>query len=117
MQVFDVGAAIWGGKGEEIEAAKNEFIEVIKKLEGALGEKDYFNGDTFGFVDVIAIPMTSWFLTYEKFGGFKVEEECQRFGVWMKRCQQERESVAKALPDPEKVYDFVVKLRKMSGIE
>nr|GMC96858.1 probable glutathione S-transferase [Ipomoea batatas]GMC98957.1 probable glutathione S-transferase [Ipomoea batatas]GMD00722.1 probable glutathione S-transferase [Ipomoea batatas]GME14391.1 probable glutathione S-transferase [Ipomoea batatas]GME17108.1 probable glutathione S-transferase [Ipomoea batatas] len=115
-KVYDAGAAIWGGKGEEIEAAKNEFIEAIKKLEGALGDKDYYGGDTFGFVDIIAIPLTSWFLTYERFGGFKVEEECPKFAAWMKRCQ-DRESVAKALPDPEKVHEFVIKLRKMMGIE
>jgi glutathione S-transferase len=29
----------------------------------------------------------------------------------------QRESVAKVLPDPEKVYDFVVMFRKMQGIE
>jgi glutathione S-transferase len=29
----------------------------------------------------------------------------------------ERESVKKVLPDPEKVYQFVLHFRKMSGLE
>lgn len=114
-QVFDAGGVIWRSK-EVPEGAKDEFIGTLKQLEGALGEKDFFGGDEFGFVDIIAIPFTSWFLTFEKFGGFKVEDDCPMFSAWIKRCLQ-RESVAKVLPDPERVYEFVCMLRKMLGIE
>ncbi|XP_059624628.1 probable glutathione S-transferase [Cornus florida] len=115
-KVFDAGRNIWMGKGEELEVAKKDFIEILKQLEGALGEKDYFGGDSFGFVDIILIPMTSWFYAYEKFGGFKVEDQCHKFSAWMKKCM-ERESVAKYLPCPQKVYEIVIMLRKMNGIE
>lgn len=98
------------------EAAKEEFVETLKKLEGALGDKDYFGGDSFGFVDIIAIPLTSWFYPTEKFGGFKVENECPKLSAWINKCLQ-RESVAKVLPDPEKLYEFVIFVRKMHGIE
>lgn len=67
-QVFDAVCNIWKSKGEVPETAKNEFIEILKQLEGALGEKDFFGGDSFGFVDVIAIPLTCWFYAVEKFG-------------------------------------------------
>lgn len=107
---------IWKSKGEELEIAKKDFIEILKKLEGAMGDKDFFGGDNFGYVDVIAIAMTSWFHAYEVFGDFKVEQECPKFGCWMKRCL-ERESVSSVLPDPEKIYQCVVMLRKMHGIE
>ncbi|XP_034684479.1 probable glutathione S-transferase parC [Vitis riparia] len=115
-KIFEGGAKIWGSKGEALEVGKKDFIEILKQLEGTLGEKDFFCGDNFGFVDILLIPLTTWFYAYEKFGGFKVEDECPKFSVWVKRCMQ-RESVAKALPEPEKVYEAVVMLRKMNGIE
>lgn len=61
IQLFDAGGNIWRNKGEAQEAAKEEFIEILKELEGALGEKDFFGGDAFGFVDILAIALTSWF--------------------------------------------------------
>ena len=85
-------------------------------LEEALWEKKFFGGETFGFVDIVAIPMASWFYASEKFGNFTVEAECPKLSAWIKRSMQ-RKSVAKALPDPEKVYGFVVIFRKMQGIE
>ncbi|KAK9281373.1 hypothetical protein L1049_004273 [Liquidambar formosana] len=114
-KVFDAGCNIWRSKGEEQEAAK-DFIEILKQLEGALGEDDFFGGDSFGFVDVILIGLASWFYAYEKLGGFKVEDQCPKFSAWMKKCMQ-RESVAKVLPDPEKIYEFVTMMKKMHGIE
>ncbi|XP_049357849.1 glutathione S-transferase U20-like [Solanum verrucosum] len=115
-KIFEGGMGIWKSKGEELEIAKKDFIEILKKLEGAMGDKDYFGGDNFGYVDVIAIAMTSWFHAYEVFGDFKVEQECPKFGCWMKRCLK-RESVSSVLPDPEKIYQCVIMLRKMHGIE
>ncbi|KAL4369299.1 hypothetical protein GQ457_05G005570 [Hibiscus cannabinus] len=114
-KVFDATGNIWRSKEVNVEA-KNEFIGILKQLEEALGDKDYFNGATFGFVDIIAIPLTCWFLAVERIGGFTVAEECPKFSSWTKRCLQ-RESVAKALPDPEKVYEFVLMFRKMQGID
>jgi glutathione S-transferase len=115
-QLFDATCTVWRSTGEAVEVAKKDFIEVLKVLEEALGEKTFFGGETFGFVDIVAIPMASWFYASEKFGNFTVEAECPKLSAWIKRSMQ-RESVAKVLPDPEKVYDFVVMFRKMQGIE
>ncbi|KAG8373530.1 hypothetical protein BUALT_Bualt11G0033800 [Buddleja alternifolia] len=115
-KVFEAGSSIWKGKGEELELANKEFIDILKKLEGAMGDKDYFGGDKFGFVDIILIGLSSWFFAYEKFGGFKIEDDCPKIGGWIKKCK-ERESVAKTLPDNQKVFEFVRMLRKMHGIE
>ncbi|MBA0776365.1 hypothetical protein Gotri_011368 [Gossypium trilobum] len=115
-KVFDACGNIWRSKGEVPVEAKKEFIEILKQLEEALGDKDYFIGTTFGFVDIILIPLTSWFFAVEKIGGFTVEAECPKFSNWMKRCLQ-RESVAKVVPPPEKVYEFVLMFRKMQGID
>ncbi|CAI0550905.1 unnamed protein product [Linum tenue] len=100
---------------DAMEGAKKEFVEVLKVLEGALGEKEYFAGDAFGYVDILAIPITCWFLASERFGNLKVEAESPKLSAWIKRCM-EKETVAKVVPDPEKIYEFVINLRKMFGI-
>ena len=68
-KVFEAGRNIWTNKGEALEVAKRDFIKALKQLEGALGEKNFFGGDAFGFVDIIGIALSSWFVAYEKFGG------------------------------------------------
>ncbi|XP_030466069.1 glutathione S-transferase U19-like [Syzygium oleosum] len=117
-KLHDGGNQIWRTSGEEREVATRDFIEILKQLEEALGDKTYFGGegDAFGFVDIIAVGVASWFDAYEKFGGFKVEDHCPKLSGWLKRCKQ-RESVSKVLPDPEKVYEFLVMFRKMQGLD
>ncbi|KAK9674271.1 hypothetical protein RND81_12G222400 [Saponaria officinalis] len=107
---------VWTTKGEDQEAGKKEFIDNLKLLEQQLGDKTYFGGDTFGFVDVALIPFYSWFYALETVANFKVEDSCPKIVAWAKRCMQ-RESVAKALPDEKKVYEFILELKKKLGIE
>ncbi|EMS58569.1 putative glutathione S-transferase parA [Triticum urartu] len=76
----------------------------------------FFGGEALGFVDVALIPLTSWFYSYEKHGGFSVEEECPGLAEWARRCG-ERESVAKVLTPPEEVHDFICLLKKHYGVE
>ncbi|XP_058071493.1 probable glutathione S-transferase [Magnolia sinica] len=115
-KIYEIGSKIWKSKGEAKEAAKKEFIECLKLLEGELGDKTYFGGDTFGFIDIALIPFSCWFYSYETEGNFSIEKECPKLKMWLKRCM-ERESVSKALPDPHKVYDLVGFLKKKFGIE
>ncbi|KAM0945190.1 putative glutathione transferase [Dioscorea sansibarensis] len=115
-KLFDAGGEIWRTKGEATEAGKKELFEVLKNLEGTLGENDYFGGEIFGFLDIAIIPLTSWFYAYEYLGEFKIEEKFPKLSTWIKRCLQ-RDSVAKVLPDPAKLLEFVRMIRKMNGIE
>ncbi|KAL7249791.1 hypothetical protein ACSBR1_011883 [Camellia fascicularis] len=116
-KVYDAGRKTWSTKGEEQEAAKKEFIDTLKVLEErALGDKPYFGGDKFGFVDAVLIPFYSWFYAYEACGNFSIEAECPKLISWAKRCM-ERESVAKTLPDPHRVHGFVLELKKRHGVE
>ncbi|XP_016486882.1 putative glutathione S-transferase [Nicotiana tabacum] len=110
-KLYDIGRKIWTTKKEDQEAVNKEFIECLKLLEGELGDKPYFGGGSFGFVDMTLIPYYCWFPTYEKFGNFSIEAECPKIVAWAKRCMQ-KESVSKSLVDPDKVYDFVVMLRQ-----
>ncbi|XVF79336.1 hypothetical protein PTKIN_Ptkin14bG0213300 [Pterospermum kingtungense] len=115
-KIYDAGKKIWMTKGEEQAAAKKEFIECLKLLEGELGDKTYFGGDNLGYVDVALVTYYCWFYAYEKCGNFTIEEECPKLIAWVKRCMQ-KESVSKSLADQEKVYDFVLHLKKLFGIE
>ena len=115
MQVYELGKKIRATKGEEQVAAKKEYIESLKLLEGELGDKPYFGGENLGYLDVVLVPFYSWFYAYEKCGNFSIEEECPKLIAWAKRCLQ-KESVSKSLPDQEKVYGCVLQLKKVLGI-
>ncbi|KAK3015280.1 hypothetical protein RJ639_005700 [Escallonia herrerae] len=111
MQLYDAGRKVFTTKGEEQEAAKQEFLGHLKMLEGVLGAKPYFGGDEFGFLDIALITFYSWFYTYETFGKFSIEAECPKLIAWAKRCM-EKGTVSKSLADPHKVYDFALDLPK-----
>ncbi|XP_010416819.1 PREDICTED: glutathione S-transferase U21-like [Camelina sativa] len=115
-KLFLCGRKTWATKGEELEAAKKELIEILKTLQSELGDKPYFGGDTFGFVDIVLVGFYSWFPAYQKFGNFSIESECSKLMTWGKKCMQ-RDSVAKALPDYDKVFGYVLQLKKVYGIE
>ncbi|KAG7962237.1 hypothetical protein I3843_09G056000 [Carya illinoinensis] len=110
-KVYDTGRKLWSTKGEEHETAKKELLEIFKTLEEELGEKPYFGGETFGFMDVAFVTFYSWFYAFETFGEFSMEAEHPKIIAWAKRCMQ-KESVAKTLPDQQKVYEFALGLRK-----
>ncbi|THU53980.1 hypothetical protein C4D60_Mb10t20140 [Musa balbisiana] len=116
FQMYESGTKLWKLKGEAQEEAKKEFIEIFKLLEGELGDKKYFGGETFGLVDIALVPFTAWFYSYEACANLSTEKEAPKLVSWAKRCR-ERESVSKSLPDPLKVYEFVCFLKKVYGIE
>lgn len=89
---------------------------MLKTLETELGEKTYFGGERFGYVDIALIGFYSWFQAFEKFGNFSIEPECPKLIAWAKRCVQ-RDSVAKSLPASEKITEFVPELKRRIGIE
>ncbi|XP_042478777.1 probable glutathione S-transferase parA [Macadamia integrifolia] len=116
LSLSHVANRIWTTKGEEQEAAKKELIEVMKVLEGELGDKLYIGGESFGFLDLSLVPFCSWFYTVEKSVNFSTEAECPKLIAWAKKCM-EREGVAKSLPEPQKVYNFAMELKKKMGLE
>lgn len=115
MQIYPTGRKMCLSKGEEHEGAKKELIESFKLLEGELGDKSFCGGEAFGFVDIALIGFYSWFYAFETCGNFSMEAECPNLMAWAKRCM-ERPSVSESLPDPYKVYDFVLELKKKFGV-
>ncbi|XP_037474993.1 glutathione S-transferase 3-like [Triticum dicoccoides] len=112
-KVFSTQTKFFTSKGEEKEAAKEELVEHLKRLEEVLGDKCFFSGDEFGFLDVVFIPFSSMFYGYEQHGGIDLEAECPKLTRWEKRCR-ERESVSEVLPDGKVQYELH---KKFYGIE
>ncbi|XP_020218645.1 glutathione S-transferase 3 [Cajanus cajan] len=110
-KVYPTWNKMWRSEGEDHEAAKKELISIFKQLEETLGDKIFYGGDTFGFVDVGLITFYCWFYTFETYGNFKMEAECPKLIAWAKRCMQ-RETVSKIIPDEKEVYNAVVEMKK-----
>jgi glutathione S-transferase len=116
-KVYWAGYKILFTKGEEHEQGKKDLIEDLKTLEGQLGDKPYFGGEKYGFLDIAFTPFICWFYSYEKFGNIKIEPEVPKLIAWSKRCMK-RESVKKTLPDEKNViYEFCLTYRKQLGVK
>ncbi|XP_028113798.1 probable glutathione S-transferase isoform X2 [Camellia sinensis] len=110
-KMYIAGRQLMFSTGEAQETVKNDLIGCLKVLEGELGDKPYFGGETFGIVDVALIPNYSFFFAYEQFGNFSIVAECPALVAWVHRCM-EKKSVSKHLPDQHKVYDCVLERKK-----
>ncbi|KAL6966584.1 glutathione transferase [Sarracenia purpurea var. burkii] len=110
-KIIDGGRNLWATKGDAQETAKKEFKNSLKLVEAQLGDAPYFGGDNFGFVDVALIPFYSWYVVWETFGQLSLEAESPKLVAWAKRCMK-RQSVAESLPDPAKIYDYSLFLKK-----
>ncbi|WMV39541.1 hypothetical protein MTR67_032926 [Solanum verrucosum] len=115
-KLYDTSRKIYTTTGDEQEAGKKDFIEILRVLEGALGEKPYYGGDNFGFGDIALIGFYCRFHAYEIYGNFSIEAEFPKLVAWGKRCMQ-RDSVAKTLPDQHKILEFIKMLRQKLGVE
>ncbi|OIW21141.1 hypothetical protein TanjilG_29797 [Lupinus angustifolius] len=114
-KVHTVARTMWLGKDGEHEAEKKELIENLKHLADLLGDKPYFGGEKFGFVDIALIPFYKWFYMYEKIGKFNLD--CPKIIEWAERCLKNVESVAKFLSDENDVYDLIKMHRKKIGVD
>jgi glutathione S-transferase len=112
-KVYETGTRLWKLKGEGHAKAREEMLQVLRNLEAELGDKAFFAGDGFGFLDVAVTPFTPWLPSYERYGEFTVPP---RLAAWAARCAG-RESVAKSLYPAEKVDEFITLLKKHFGIE
>ncbi|XP_010476863.1 PREDICTED: glutathione S-transferase U26 [Camelina sativa] len=111
---YDPSWKIWATVGEEHAAVKKELLEHFKTLETELGDKPYYGGEVFGYMDIALMGYYSWFKAMEKFGDFSIEKEFPKLTTWTKRCL-ERESVVKALADSDRIIEYVYVLQKKFG--
>ncbi|CAL9016754.1 unnamed protein product [Prunus brigantina] len=73
-------------------------------------------GSPISFAETVCFLVFAWFYAFETCGNFSVEAECPKLIAWAKRCMQ-KDSVCKTLPDHKKVYEFVIGMKKMLGME
>ncbi|CAI9286686.1 unnamed protein product [Lactuca saligna] len=112
-KVYQIGWKLYTRKGEEHEAARKEFMDSLKLIEGELGDKPYFGGESFSYVDLCLIPFHSWFHAYETYGKLNIQQNFPKLIAWGKRCFQNKKSVSNTLPDSLKVLAFVEYFRKI----
>ncbi|KAM0012426.1 putative glutathione transferase [Helianthus debilis subsp. tardiflorus] len=103
-------------KGEEMKKGVEKILGYLKVLERELGEKPYFNGESFGFVDIALISYYSHIIADGTLGNFSIEKHCPKLHVWATQCMK-RESVWKTLVDPNKIYESLVAYRKKIGVD
>ncbi|XP_010522014.1 PREDICTED: probable glutathione S-transferase [Tarenaya hassleriana] len=115
-KIHTSAAKIWMCKGEELEQGKKEHVENWKILERELGEKEYFGGERLGFVDIALLPYTSWFYLQLIMGNIDMNSECPKIAAWVQRCKL-KDSVARNLSDPVKVYDYMLLIKKRYGLD
>ena len=115
-KIYELGTRLWKLGGEARAQARAELLQVLTNLDGELGDKPFFGGEEFGFVDDALVPFVPWLPSYERYGEFRVEEAAPRLAAWGRRCA-ERESVSGSLHSPEKVDEFITMLKKHYGIE
>ena len=111
--MFSTQTRFLKSKGEEKAAGKERLLDQLRSLEEVLGERTFFAGDEFGFLDAFVIPFSSMIRGYEQHGGFSLETECPNLMRWVRRCR-ERESVRSVLPDEDDMYELH---KKWYGIE
>ncbi|PWA96042.1 glutathione S-transferase [Artemisia annua] len=116
-KLYQTARPLFTTKGEEHEAARIEFVDILKLLEGELGDKPYFGGESFGYLDISLITFYPWFKVYETYGKLDFENEVPKLIAWAKRCIENKESVSNTLPDSAKVVAFVQGWRKNLGFE
>ncbi|KAM0012422.1 putative glutathione transferase [Helianthus debilis subsp. tardiflorus] len=103
--IYEGAKKVMMSKGEERQKALDEFLGYLKVLENELGEKPYFNGESFGFVDMALICYYSHLIAYGRIGNFSIEKDTPKLFAWASQCMK-RESVSKALADPNKIYEL-----------
>jgi glutathione S-transferase len=115
-KVHEVGSRLWKLKGAAQEQARAEMLQVLRNLDGELGEKPFFAGESFGFVDIALVTFMPWLPSVERSGKFSATEVAPKLAAWAKRCG-ERESVAKSLYPVEKVEEFITQHKKHYGMD
>ncbi|XVF88929.1 hypothetical protein PTKIN_Ptkin19aG0090400 [Pterospermum kingtungense] len=82
MQIFPIGSKLWTSASDEAKNATEELVESFKTLEKELGEKTYFGGEAFSFIDLSLIAFSTFFHSFEIVGNFSMEAECPMIVEW-----------------------------------
>ncbi|RWR74773.1 Glutathione transferase GST 23 [Cinnamomum micranthum f. kanehirae] len=67
-----IRTAVFRSEGKEQEKAVEEFLEALKTLEEELNGKEFFGGESVGFLDLVVGWITHWLPVFEEMCGFKL---------------------------------------------
>ncbi|KAI3774642.1 hypothetical protein L1987_49201 [Smallanthus sonchifolius] len=87
MQIYKDTRMILDSNGEEMQKGVEEFLDT-----------------------------SSHIIANETIGHFSVKKDCPKLAFWATQCMK-RESVSKALADPNKIYELFIAYRKKAGVE
>ncbi|KDP37215.1 hypothetical protein JCGZ_06271 [Jatropha curcas] len=110
-KIYPNARMLWNSEGEVKETYTKNLIESFQTLERELGDKPFFAGESFGYVDVALVPFYSIFYTIEIFGNFSMTVECPKIVEWAARCL-EKETVSKSIADPLQYYEAITRMLK-----
>nr|XP_009784768.1 PREDICTED: glutathione S-transferase U20-like [Nicotiana sylvestris] len=92
------------------ETDKKELVEWCMLLEAELGNKLYFGGDAFGFVDIASpcsLLQLVYFIVFKKFANFNLETECPKLVMF-----EQRLCIYKSLPTSKQVYQAYLEFKR-----
>ncbi|KAI3905310.1 hypothetical protein MKX01_040001 [Papaver californicum] len=74
---------------ETKEEKVSEIMEILKTIEEhGLGDKKFFSGDDFGFIDLAFGTFIRWLKVAEEIKEVKVFETCTRLQAWFERFNE-----------------------------
>lgn len=90
MQILTTGSKVKFLAGKEREDVIEEFVQQLKFLEGELSGKDFFGGDSIGFVDIVANIIAFWVPVTQEVLGFEAftQEKYPVLFNWIEKIQE-----------------------------
>ena len=103
MQILPIGRKAYDSEEKDKEKAVEEFCQLIKILEGELNGKDFFGGETIGYVDIVANIVAFWFPVGQEVIGTKIVTQ-EKFPVLFKWIEKLKgiDVVQECIPQREK---------------
>ncbi|KAJ0020694.1 hypothetical protein Pint_32675 [Pistacia integerrima] len=93
---------------KEKEKVVVEMFQLMKVLEGELNGKDFFGGESIGYVDIVATIIAVWFQVTQEIIGVKIVSE-EKFPVLFKWIEKLKsiDVVKECIPPRDKHFTYV----------
>ncbi|KDP34500.1 hypothetical protein JCGZ_11050 [Jatropha curcas] len=115
-KILKIASKFKAAKGEEKKQVLEELGEQLKILEKELEEKEFFGGETIGYLDIVAFFIVYWFQVRQEVLQIKFISE-EKFPVvwkWMEKLHQ-IDFVSECLPPKEKHYAYIRSLFQLQA--
>ena len=105
--------AAFCSEGKEQEKAAEESLEALKNLEEELSGKEFFGGESGGFLDLVVGWIPHWLPVLEEVGGYKLldAESFPSPHAWCNRFLN-TPFIKEKLPPSERLFVYYTNVRK-----